>query len=114
MVNVEAVLVEHLNDSGLGCEAFMDVPKERPETFVTVERSGGGRDTFRDLPQVIVQAWGRSRWEASELVDDVADALWQARFHPNIARVTIGSSHNFPDPDSGQARYQIFASLVTK
>lgn len=114
MVNVEEILVEHLNGAGLGCEAFMDVPANRPELFVTVERTGGGHDTFRDMPQVVVQAWARSRWEASELADDVAAALWLARFHPRIARVTVGSISNFPDPDSGQARYQIFASLVTK
>lgn len=114
MVNIESLLVEHLNGSGLDCEAFMDVPHPRPETFVTVERTGGGHDAFRDMPQVVVQSWARSRWEASELANDVADALWQARFHPRIARVTVGSINNFPDPDSGHARYQIFVSMVTK
>lgn len=114
MVNAESLLVSQLNlDSSIQAEAFMDVPSNRPVQFVTVERTGGGRNTHRDLPQLAVQAWGRSRWEASELASRVADALERIRFHPEVARLNVGSSYNFPSAD-GKPRYQIVVDMVTK
>lgn len=116
MVNIESLLVSHLNGPAgvAGVDAFMDVPETRPAKFVTVERTGGGIDTFRDLPAVAVQVWAESRYAASELAPDVVAAVELVKLHPKVARVNISSIYNFPDPDSRQARYQFTVELVTK
>ena len=113
MLNIEAALVAFL-DRELAEDVSADVPEERPERFVTIERTGGPRDTFRDLPSVAAQAWAENRYQASELCIRLADAIERFAFEPGIARVEVGSSYNFPDPDSKQSRYQVTASFVTK
>lgn len=114
-VNVEALLVGALNASGGLPAAYAEVPSERPEAFITVERVGGGYADVRDLPMVAVQCWEQSRFEASELAASVASELRSlAHVHPQVGRVNIESIINFPDPDSKQARYQVTATLVTK
>lgn len=114
-VNAETLVVSYLNGiDGFVPEAFQDVPDDRPPAFITVERTGGPRDTFRDLPVLAVQCWDQTRYLASALAAEVADHLEQMRFHPQVARVEINSLYNFPDLDGRQARYQIVVVLVTK
>lgn len=94
---------------------YGEVPESRPSSFITVERVGGGPADVRDLPLVAVQCWAGSRLAASDLAADVAGVLRDlALTHPQVGRVSIESVVNFPDPDSGQARYQVTATLVTK
>ena len=116
MVNAETLFVQAFNSFYDDIEAFMDVPSPRPTEFVTVERTGGGIETFRDLPMLAVQVWAGSRYLASELAQQVRDEfiLGHLKLHPNVARVTVGGVYNFPDPDSGHARYQLTLSMVTK
>lgn len=113
MVNIEALIISWLNGQALGAVAFADIPADRPQRFITVERTGGGRDRFIDRPQTVVQVWADSRAEASELANTVAAALQGMIALPEVGRVTVESVVNFPDV-SGHPRYQIFITAVTK
>lgn len=113
-MNVEAALVAHLNGiDDRPAEAFLEVPSPRPERFVTVERTGGGRRDVRDLPSLAVQCWAKSRYEASELARAVAGCIEAFRAHPRIGRVEVSSVYNFPDLESGSPRYQMTVEIVT-
>lgn len=118
MANAEVLLVDWLNanpsTARLNIEAFLDVPEDRPERFITVERTGGPGDWIRDSPLLAVQVWALHRYEAGDLAEAVAKALREAVALPNVARVRVNSLYNFPDPESRQPRYQIVLELVTK
>ena len=114
VVNVEALTIAHLNATADLPEAFMDIPADRPASFITVERTSGERNTFRDLPVLAVQCWHETRYQASELAGLVGDRLERLIDHPQVGRVVVNSAYNFPDPESGQARYQLVAEIVTK
>ena len=95
-----------------GHDAYVDVPNPRPGSFVTVERTGGGKtDLVVDEPTLAVQSWGPSLWEASQLalaVDaDMADMV-RLRGVDSVERVSL---YRFPDPDSGQPRYEAVYQL---
>lgn len=112
-MNGEAIIVAYLNDlAGRPAEAFMDVPADRPARFITVERTGGPREHVRELPTFAIQCWAESRWEASELARVTASNLEAMVTHPNVGRVTVSSTYNFPSPD-GEPRYQLVVELVT-
>ena len=112
-MNGEALLVAYLNGlPGRPAEAFMDVPRDRPARFITVERTGGPREHVRELPMYAVQCWAESRWQASELARVTADNLEALVSHPAVGRVTVSSTYNFPSPD-GEPRYQLVVELVT-
>lgn len=112
-MNGEALIVAYLNGlAGRPAEAFMDVPKNRPARFITVERTGGPREHVRELPMLAVQCWAESRWQASELARATAANLEGIVAHPSVGRVVVSSTYNFPSPD-GEPRYQLVVDLVT-
>ena len=100
----EGLLIAYLNATLTGgVRAFGDVPAARPESFVTVERTGGGCGRH----------WHTSRAKAAALGEQVAALLVQAPAHvPRLAATGVQSVYNLPDPDSGQARYQLTATAT--
>lgn len=108
-MNIEAVIIEHLR--GFGFDAYADVPKPRPERFVTVERTGGRSKYGIDYPTVAIQAWASTRYEASELIKEVDSVMPNLVAHPEVNRCQRGNMYNYPDED--QARYQAVYDLVT-
>lgn len=118
MGNVEVLLVDFFNASTIvqseNLEAFLDVPKERPDRFLTVERTGGPEGQITGTPTLAIQVWAEHRFEAGDMARLVAGVVRSAVVLPWVGRVGIQSIYNFPDPDSKQARYQIVVELVTK
>lgn len=115
-MNAEVVAVDWFNADaalkGVPLEAFMDIPADRPGRFITVERTGGGDERWRGLPTLAVQVWAQYRYEAADLAALVVGSLRRMVALPNVARVEVQNVYNFPDPDSGQVRYQVTADLV--
>ena len=110
-MDIESLIVQWLKS--LGYAASSEVPKPRPGEFVTVERVGGQSAIGLDYPRVVIQCWSSSRANAAKLAQDIdlaAEDLMS--FSCSVSRVTRTSRLNWPDPDSGQARYQIVLDLV--
>lgn len=103
------LVADYLNASDIGAAAYLAVPSSRPDEFLVVEQTGGGRpDRVRLLPSVDVDCWAKTRARASELSDEVAAAaLAMADELPNVFRATVTTQYNNPDPDSGQPRYTV-------
>lgn len=113
-MTIEATVIGWLNDQNLGVTAYGGVPANRPARFVTVERTGGPLDAFRDLPNLAIQAWAQTASDAAALADTIRHALPTLTNVEQIARVNIGSTYNWPDPLSGQPRYQTIVTLTVK
>ncbi|WP_346921695.1 hypothetical protein [Glutamicibacter creatinolyticus] len=118
MGNIETVLVDWFNADttlqGLQLEASTEVPKKRPDRFVTVERTGGPESRFTGSPMLAIQVWAKHRHEAGDFAAVVARSLRASTALPVIGRVDVLSVANFPDPDSRANRYQITVEIVTK
>ena len=109
-LNAELIVKQWLeaDDALAGYPVSFDVPATRPERFVTVERVGGGSDGVLDSPTIAVQVWETSRWNASDAATRlVKPSLLNLVEHDEIGAIDILSIINNPDPESGQARYQI-------
>lgn len=85
----------------------------RPERFITVERTGGARSRFIDRGQYVIQVWDTSILEADMHAHVLANLCLDLGREPWVAAVRVGNVYNFPDPVSGQARYQIVLELDT-
>lgn len=111
-IDIEAKLIEWLNKR-LDVAAYADVPASRPEQFITVERTGGGRDNvIIDRPTVAIQCWSTSRASAADLAYVVDDALPEFTQEPGINKARRTTIYNFPD-EKGNPRYQLVCELVT-
>lgn len=111
-MDAEAVAIKHLSD--MGWEAFADVPSERPDEFVVVERTGGRRrDVVIDEPMLAVQCWSTTRSRASKMALEVARDMEGLIEVPGVNMCRVDSIYNYPDLDSGTPRYQLTCELVT-
>lgn len=109
-MSIEAHVVAALS-AALDVPVSADVPGDRPATFVTVERTAGGRDYHGliDRPQLAVQCWAPTRYEASVLADEVDRAMRSLVGWP-VTKVTTDRIYNFPA--EGSPRYQCVYDLV--
>lgn len=103
--NVEAHVIARLGTL-LGVPVFADVPAARPDAFVTVERTGGGRlhRGLLDRPTLAVQSWAPTRHAASELSGQVDAAMHAIEGWP-VTSVVTDTIYNFP-AEGPHARYQ--------
>lgn len=95
-----------------GITASTDVPRERPDRFVTVERVGGSETRHIARPMLAVQSWARSTTDAGNLdmlVRGLLDLM--PLLAPEVALVTVESTVNDP-LDDAQPRYQTTITLT--
>lgn len=112
MMDVERVVTQRLMGA-TGIKAVLEVPEERPDEFISVEMTGGTGDRFIRQASLAVQSWAQTRQRAAEIsrlveaaVSGIADA------EQNVFRAVATGSYRWPDPDSGQARYQTNVELT--
>ena len=113
--SIEAALVAWL-PGVLDAPCYAEVPAERPESFLTVERTGGSATYGIDRPSLAIQAWGPSKLEAQSLALKARDAmLYRAVEIPQVRGCSVNSGpYPFPDADSGQHRYQLYVNMTTE
>ena len=113
-MDIEQTLIAWLSEK-LQIPVSGDVPEDRPKKFLTVERTGGGdKNVAFEAPQIAIQCWAQTRYEAAKFADEVSDIMPDFSFEPHIHSVYKNSHYNFPDPDSRMGRYQILYQLVTR
>lgn len=113
MRNTETQLAQWLSGQPEldGIPVSLDVPPHRPERFVTIERVGGGETKFIDTPMLAIQCWAESRVQAAKVADLTKTVLERAWRMPNVARIDVQSTINFP-LDESTPRYQITVELT--
>ena len=101
--------------SATGVGVYAAPPEERPDEFITIERTGGGAERGRDLPSLAVQAWAPTEAEAYALALEVRDLfIWNATMEvASISGSEVGDIYLFPDGESRTSRYQVDVDLVT-
>ncbi len=99
----------------LNIPCYVEVPKDRPEQFITIERTGGSSNLGVDRPIIAVQTWAESASSVYDLTIETNKALLNlAETIPSVCKADVTSFYNFPDPDSKMKRYQLNLELVTR
>jgi hypothetical protein len=93
---------------GQGYSACCYVPSERPDRFVTVERTGGGAGDLIDHPTVTLQFWALTHAQAEEDALAVRDLILRGARPEGFGAISINAGpYEFDDPDSRQKRFQM-------
>ena len=111
MINAEQEVIAFLSGLVDGVRAYGVAPPERPQKFVTVERTGGTAERFMDHAQIADQVWAATRTETSQLAITLRAHCYDLALKPWCAGVYLGGLYNFPDPASGHARYQFTLNI---
>lgn len=98
---------------GMGYDAYVRVPKNRPQRFVTVERTGGGVENMVDYPLVAVQTWAQSQAEAEEDASAIRMVALVGNLPEGVHSMRVNSGpYKFYDEESMMPRYQVLFNVA--
>lgn len=108
-MDVEAVVARRLMKA-TGLKAFLEVPEDAPDEFVTVEQTGGG-GSFLEPVQLDADCWSRKgkggRKRARQMAEAVKATVPDLDEEPNVFHPTVEQCYRMPDPDTGRPRYTV-------
>ena len=95
-------------------DAYVRVPKARPQPFLTVERTGGNVADMVDHPTFAVQAWADTEPEAEEMLLEIRELLVTGDVPSGFYRVEAESYYPWFDDSTRLPRYQLVLNCTTQ
>lgn len=114
--DVESMLIPFLN-THTNVKAHTRVPKDRPDEFIRVWRTGGTAvNQALERAQVTVECWGLTTIRAAEIAQRARSALLNDLGELPLVRggEELTGPHYDPDPDTGTARYSFTTQLSVR
>lgn len=118
MANIESSVIAWLNtvlDSGWA--AYGDKPKDPPEKYVLVDRTGGGREAMvLDTAEILIEVYHKtSRATASDKANELADKIVELEaYSEDITHADVNSVVNLDDTLTQTHRYQIYCDIYNR
>ncbi len=109
---IEKIILDYLGQE-LTVPVYMEVPEGRPdETFVVIEKTGGGRVNHIDSATLAIQSYAPSMYGAAALNEEVKAAMENAITLDSISRSVLNSDYNYTDTTSKHYRYQAVFDVI--
>lgn len=110
---LEPILLRALEEA-TGCPAYMEQPKDKPERYFVLERTGGGeRGAEQRSATVAVQSYGPTMLDAAALNEQVLDIARELQYkETSIISCEVNSTYNFTDTRTKRYRFQTVIDLV--
>lgn len=115
--NIEQLVIAWLtNASGNDWPVFGDKPKDAPEAFILVDRTGGPREAMvLDRAEILIEVYHKtSRVEASDKANELADLLPGLVSNEAVTRSKINSVVKLDDIIGQYWRYQIYVDVYAR
>lgn len=115
--DVEVIVVNWLNSIlGEGWEASGDKPKDTPNQYVLVDRTGGPREALvLDRATILIEVYHKdSRSTAKNKANEIADRIYElAEYAHNITlrKDAVNSIVHLPDLIGQYERYQVYVNI---
>lgn len=108
---IEPTVIEYLIDE-LGVPVSGGVPADPPDTFVTVEKTGGRRVNRISASTLAIQSWAPSIAEAAALNDRVKAAMETIVRLDSVSSCELDTDYNYTDTTRNRCRYQAVFDVV--
>lgn len=103
---IEETILNYLNYH-LSAPVYINAPKNKPEEYFLLEKTGGSLPNKINKATIVLQAYGKSYYRASELINEANTAMLEGLVTlDSISEVEINSSYNFTDTTRKEPRYQ--------
>lgn len=103
---IEQKVMNYLN-TRLDAEVYMEIPAQRPESFVVFEKTGYSEENGVATAVFAFQAYGTSLLEAATLNERVKGAMsLMADIVPEISRSKLETDYNYTETGTKNYRYQ--------
>lgn len=103
---IETTLYNYLKTALAPIPVYTEIPAERPQKFVTLEKTGGSRQNWIETATIALQCWSGSLYEAADLCRTVKAVMDASIALDDIARAEYVSDYNYTDTAAKAYRYQ--------
>lgn len=109
---IEQVIKDYLNNCGLEAPTYLEVPKDPPTRYYTVEKTGGsGKHIFYST--VAIQSHSDTLYTAADMMESLKKIMLFCFIELDyVTRVELNSDYNFTDTESKEYRYQAVFDIV--
>lgn len=108
---IEEIVVKYLNDV-LSVPAYMEMPEEKIERFVLIEKTGSSIEDHIQNATLAIQSYAPSMWQAALLNEEVKKAMDNIITLDSVFKSRLNSDYNFTDTTMEKYRYQAVYDLV--
>lgn len=110
-MDIELIVAKRLMDE-TGIKAVLEVPRDAPGEFLSVELTGGNGLGFGSQAFVAVYSWAPTRRRAAEMAGLVELAVPMLLHEENVFDAFPDGTYRLPDPATGGARYRTNVNLT--
>lgn len=112
---IETIVLDALTAGLSPVPVVMEVPEERPETYVVLEKTGSQRLNRLDTATFAAQSIAPTLYEAAELNEAVKAVFDQLPYTAEaVFRAALNSDYNFTDTETKERRYQAVYEITYK
>lgn len=111
---IEKTILDYLISKNLsaGADIFMEIPKNLPEKYVVIEKTGSSRLNHINQAMIAIKSYAHtSLYDAAELNEEVKEAMEDIIELPEIFRSALNSDYNYTNPETKEYRYQAVFNL---
>ena len=102
---IEEVILGYL-DAALSVPCFMEMPEDKSDSFVVIEKIGSSITTRITKATFAIQSYGASLYDAAALNEQVKEAMDSMIVRDDISKVELNSDYNYTDTALKHYRYQ--------
>lgn len=108
---IEEIIRNYLLDN-VSVPVYIDVPAAPGDSYVKIERTGGGEEEHIRRATVAVQSYGASMLAAATLHESLLDILPDIVERDDVSACDLNAEYNFTDTTTKQYRYQSVWDIV--
>lgn len=108
---IEAIIRDFL-DSQIEAPVYLELPASIPDTYVSIERTGGGKTDHIKRATLAIQSYAPTMYGAAALNEIVKYAMEQAVTLDAVARARLDTDYNFTDQSTKKYRYQAVFDII--
>ncbi len=108
---IETIILEYLSEK-LDVPVYMEEPDDRPDTYVTIEKTGSSRTNLINHATLAIQSYAATMHEAAQLNETVKEVLDASIELSSVSRAELNSDYNYTDTSTKRYRYQAVYDFV--
>ena len=96
----------------LDVPVYVDAPNDPPESYVTLERTGGGETEHIRSAMIAIQCYGPTQATAARLHEDVMVSMKALSELIGISACGLNAEYNYTDTSTKRYRYQSVYDII--
>ena len=102
---IEKTVIDYLSGK-LSCDVYAEIPKDMPDEFVVVSKTGGGKTDHVFSALIAIQSYSNTLLGAATLNETVKEKMDGILELDSVGKCKLNSDYNFTDTSLKRYRYQ--------